>query len=134
MNMIAQDSERPGFAYSFGLYEEFQHPEIIIFGLESTIMHGVINCAGEQVRRGARYRDGDVTGDLLEGYDCAFRLVDPLQYSKTVSWAVWFYGKLEFPLLQLFWPDRAGRFPWEVGFAESLLNFQPDLSKASTSI
>ena len=33
VNRIAEDDEGPGFAYSFGLYERYQHPEIIIFGL-----------------------------------------------------------------------------------------------------
>ncbi len=129
VNMIAEDSEGPGFAYSFGLYEEFQHPEIIIFGLDSAIMHGVINAAGDHVRKGGRYCDGDVTEDLLEGYKCAFRQVNPLQYRETCSWAVWFYRNSDFPVLQLFWPDKSGRFPWDEGFAESLRDFQPDLSK-----
>lgn len=135
VNMIAEDSEGPGFAYSFGLYEEFQHPEIIIFGLDSAIMHEVINCTGDLVRKGARYGDGDVTGELLEGYNCAFRQVNPLQYRETCNWAVWFYGDSEFPVLQLFWPDKRGRFPWDEEFTESLRDLQPDLSKppASTS-
>ena len=133
VNMIAGDAEGPGFAYSFGLYEEFQHPEIIIFGLDSATMHGIINVAGEQVRKGARYREGDVTGDLLEGYNCAFRQVNPLQYRETCSWAVWFYGNSEFPVLQLFWPDKRNRFPWDDGFTESLRSLQPDLSEPLAS-
>ena len=131
--MIAEDSEGPGFAYSFGLFEEFKHSEIIIFGLDSAIMHGVINDAGDQVRKGARFFDGDMSGELLEGYNCAFREVNPLQYRETCSWAVWFYGNSEFPVLQLFWPDRSGRFPWDEGFTESLRSFQPDLSKPPAS-
>lgn len=133
VNMIAQDSEGPGFAYSLGLYEEFQHPEIVIFGLDSELMHSVINDAGDQVRKGVRYRDGDVTGELLEGCDCAFRRVNPLQYSEFFGWAVWFHGNSAFPALQMFWPDKMGRFPWEDGFTESLRAFQPDLSKPPAS-
>ena len=133
VNKIAADAEGPGFAYSFGLFEEFQHPEIIIFGLDSDTMHGIVNVAGEQVRKGARYRDGDVSGDLLEGFNCAFRRVNPLQYRETCSWAVWFYGNSEFPVLQLFWPDKRSRFPWDEGFTKSLRNLQPDLSEPPAS-
>ncbi len=131
--MIAGDAEAPGFAYSFGLYEEFRHPEIIIFGLDSAIMHDIINNAGEQIQNGVRYRAGGVTGELLEGYNCAFRQVNPLQYRETCSWAVWFYGNSEFPVLQLFWPDKGNKFPWDEGFTGSPRNFQPDLSTPPSS-
>jgi len=131
--MIAEDAEGPGFAYSFGLYEEFQHPEIIIFGLDSAIMHGIINEAGRRINSGARYSEGDATGELLDGHNCAFRRVDPLRYRETCSWAVWFYGSLESPVLQLFWPDKRNRFPWDEGFTESLRNLQPDLSEPPAS-
>jgi hypothetical protein len=133
VNMIMGDSDRPGFAYSFGLYQEFQHPEIIVFGLDSEIMHDIINNAGDEIRKGARYCAGDVTGELLEGYNCAFRGVNALQYRETCSWAFWFYGNLDFPVLQLFWPDKRGRFPWDEGFTESMRELQPDLSQPPAS-
>jgi hypothetical protein len=41
VNLISGDELGPGFAYSFGLYEEFGHPEIIIFGLAAESMHHV---------------------------------------------------------------------------------------------
>jgi hypothetical protein len=129
VNMIAGDSDGPGFAYSFGLYQEFQHPEIIVFGLDSAIMHAIINDAGDQIRKGARFREGDVTGELLRGYNCAFRQVNTLQYHDTCSWAVWFYGNSDFPVLQLFWPDKKGRFPWDEDFTDSMRELQPDLSQ-----
>lgn len=110
------------------LYEEFHHPEIVIFGLDPVIMHRLINDVGNQVRNGARYSDGEVSCELLEGYPCAFRLVNPLRYRETRGWAVWFYGSADFPVLQLFWPDKKSGFPWESGFDESLRVKQPDLS------
>ena len=133
VNLIAEDSEGPGFAYSFGLYEEFKHPEIIIFGLDSAIMHSVLNDAGDQVRKGARFSNGCVTGEILQGYNCVFRQVNPHQYHEFCGWAVWFYGNSDFPVLQLFWPDKKGRFPWDDDFTESLRDLQPDLSKPTSS-
>jgi hypothetical protein len=29
---------------------------------------------------------------------------------------MWFYEGVDFPALQMFWPDREGRFPWDKGF------------------
>ena len=46
VNEIAEDGEGPGFAYSFGLYERYRHPEIIIFGLPPDVMHQLINDIG----------------------------------------------------------------------------------------
>lgn len=128
VNMIAAHDANPAFAYSFGLFEEFRHPEIIIFGLEPSIMHILINDVGGRIRTGAGYRNGDIVSDLLETYPCSFRKVDPSHYKATFSWACLFYGNSNFPALQLFWPDRQSRFPWESGFDGALCTSQPDLS------
>jgi hypothetical protein len=133
VNRIAEDASGPGFAYSFGLYEEFAHPEIIIFGLAEETMHRLINDVGKQVRSGAKYSAGDQTSDLLKGYTCAFGTVNPLQYCKTCTWTVWFYESNRFPALQLFWPDKRNRFPWEPEFDEQLRDRQPDLSQPPPS-
>jgi hypothetical protein len=133
VNRIAEDASGPGFAYSFGLYEEFGHPEIIVFGLAGETMHRLINDVGKLVRRGAKYSAGDQTSDLLKGHSCAFGVVNPLRYRKTCTWTVWFYESERFPALQLFWPDKQNRFPWEPDFEEQLRDRQPDLSQPPAS-
>jgi len=133
VNRIFEDATGPAFAYSFGLYEEFGHPEIIIFGLPLETMHHLINDIGNRVRDGHRYSAGDQTRDLLKGYTCAFGMVNPLQYRKTCTWTIWFYESYRFPALQLFWPDKQNRFPWEPEFDEQLQGRQPDLSQPPSS-
>ena len=133
VNRIAEEKLGPGFAYSFGLFEEFGHPEVIVYGLVGETMHRLINVVGRQVRDGAKYAAGDQTPDLLHGYTCAFKIVNPLQYRKTCTWTVWFYENDSFPVLQLFWPDKRNKFPWEPGFDERLRSRQPDLSQQPPS-
>jgi hypothetical protein len=133
VNKIAEDEEGPGFAYSFGLYERYRHPEIIIFGLPPDIMHRLINDIGKQVASGKGYSDGDETRDLLEDYACVFRRVNPLRYKETLTWATWFYESSYFPALQLFWPDKAGQFPWDPGCSESCRRRQPDMCRSSAT-
>jgi Domain of unknown function (DUF4262) len=133
VNLIAGDALGPSFAYSFGLYEEFGHPEIIIFGLAEETMHRLINDVGKQVRSGVKYSAGDRTSGLLNGYSCAFSMVNPLHYRETCTWTVWFYESDRFPALQLFWPDKLNRFPWEPDFDEQLRDRQPDLSQPPAS-
>jgi hypothetical protein len=47
--------------------------------------------------------------------------------------AAWFYGAGSFPALQLVWPDRAHRLPWEEGFDPDLWSFQPLLFHGDAS-
>jgi Domain of unknown function (DUF4262) len=133
VNLIAGDASGPGFAYSLGLYKEFGHPEIIIFGLGEETMHRLVNDVGEQVRSGVTYSAGHQTSDLLKGYPCAFGAVNPLQYRETCTWTVWFYESDRFPALQLFWPDKQNRFPWGPDFDQQLQGRQPDLSQPPPS-
>ena len=129
VNSIAEDADGPAFAYSFGLYEEFGHPEIIIFGLPEATMQQLINDVGRKVQSGVKYFAGDRTSELIEDYTCAFGAVNSLQYRKTCTWTVWFYEGDSFPALQLFWPDKQGKFPWDSGFREQPRDLQPDLSQ-----
>jgi Domain of unknown function (DUF4262) len=53
------------FAYSMGLYENFHHPEIVLFGLDLEVMHRLINNAGSRIREGQKYEEGQKYGDIL---------------------------------------------------------------------
>ena len=89
--------------------------------------------ANDHTQPGVKYSAGDQTSDLLDGYTCAFRTVNPLQYRETCTWTVWFYESDRFPALQLFWPDKQNRFPWEPDFDQQLQGRQPDLSQPPPS-
>jgi hypothetical protein len=122
----AGDAE-PAFAYSLGLYERFRHPELILFGLDLDIMHQLINDAGEQIRKGHQYEDGQLYNDLLNDYPCAFRLVSREKYGSHLTYTQWFYNGSDFPALQMVWPDRNSCFPWESTFDERCRQDQPAL-------
>jgi len=79
VNVIAGDELGPGFAYSFGLYEEFSHPEIIVFGLPADTMQTLVSDIGKHIRAGIKYSAGGRTKDLIEGHTCIFREVNPLR-------------------------------------------------------
>jgi hypothetical protein len=108
----------PPFAYSIGLFEHFKHPEIIIFGLNLETMHTLINDAAKQIQHGHAYASSQRYDDLLKQYECEFRTVNPSRYDGFLNYGLWFYGGSQFPALQLVWPDREGRFPWELNFDE----------------
>jgi len=52
----------PSFSYSVGLYESYQHPEIICFGLPTDLAHLIINDVANLIRNGEKitsYQDYD---------------------------------------------------------------------------
>jgi hypothetical protein len=120
----------PGWAFSVGIFHNFRHPEIVMFGLNLALMHQLINNIGEQVRGGAVFKPDTEYADLLEAFDCAFRTVDLSWYSWVLGYARWFYEGDSFPALQCIWPDKEHHFPWQEEFKASLVGLQPLLFHA----
>jgi Domain of unknown function (DUF4262) len=120
----------PAWAYSIGLQKTMQQPDIIIFGLRPVTMQQLIGNAAERMREGVAYDDGLEDEELLQGYTCVFKSVREIWYDVTVKHARWFYGGSNFPLLQLYWPDRNGKFPWDPKCQPEVRSLQPLLHVA----
>ncbi|HYO66953.1 MAG TPA: DUF4262 domain-containing protein, partial [Archangium sp.] len=102
-----EGDDEPAFAYTTGLFHNYGHAELIIFGLALEDMHVMLNDCGELVKSGRKLEPGQKLGDILaEGYDVLFREVkDPQSYRQHVGYALAFYKGRDFPLLQVLWPD-----------------------------
>ena len=107
--------EQDPFSYTIGLHDTFQHPELLLSGMERELSGSVLNSAGAAIREGERFRSGDLSEAVLEGYSVALTLV-PLDfyYEEFGTLKTWREG-FEFTVLQCVWPDREGRFPWSGG-------------------
>lgn len=127
--MAAQNGQ-PGWAYSIGIHKTVQQPEIIVFGLRPDTMQLLINNTAERMNDGVTYADGTEDDELLQGYTCMFKSVREIWYDVTVGRASWFYGGSSFPLLQLYWPDRNGKFPWDPKCQPEVRALQPRLHVA----
>ncbi|HEX7858914.1 MAG TPA: DUF4262 domain-containing protein [Verrucomicrobiae bacterium] len=117
---VMEDDSGPGFAYSIGLFHNFDHPEILVVGLDLHLMHVILNNLRDEIRSGERFRAKQRYADILEGFDCEFREVAISHYCELFGWAKWFYRGTEFPALQCVWPDMKGHFPWEADFNTKL--------------
>jgi hypothetical protein len=63
---------------------------------------------------------------VVEGYSVRLRKVQALKsYREHVGYSMWFYGGPEFPLLQVVWPDKHGRFPGDPGALAAIATQQP---------
>jgi hypothetical protein len=108
----------PSWSFSIGIFQTWQHPELVVFGLKDTTAHNLLTQLVDRIKTDESFAAGHDYADVLEGYRCRFVQVDPQWYSAFLGYAQWFYEADDgFPVLQLIWPDKHGRYPWEDGYA-----------------
>jgi hypothetical protein len=123
--MVVETPETPGWAYSVGSYKGFGQAEILVFGLDLDLMHYMINTIGEGVQQGKSFEVDERYADLIEAYQCTLKTVNVKWYPTFMGFASWFYEGNDYPVLQCFWPDFEGRYPWDPEFDQQLKWAQP---------
>jgi hypothetical protein len=123
---IMGDETGPEYCFSVGLYYTFGHPEILVMGLSHSVGHQFINLAAGHIANGRVFRPGERTDDLAQGFASTFVPVSINHYQEYLGYAIWFYRQLKqpFPVLQLVWPDKQGRFPRESDYDERFFKLQ----------
>ena len=106
----------PSYAHSIGLAAQYQHPEIIIFGLPATMMQGILNEIGAMIKNGERIETGKNYDQFFENGLATFVAVDERNLGDYFGYAIDFYQGTTFTALQLIWTDRNYKFPWDEGF------------------
>jgi hypothetical protein len=123
----------PPFAYTVGLSRpQFGHPELLMIGLPTDTAHTILNDLGEKVRRGERLHPGQrIKGLLRGGYEVELLAVDDAADPRApLSVATRLYGHGgPVDALQVVWPDRHHRFPWDPGFDAGMRAMQPLLGR-----
>lgn len=129
--LVPGEGEAPGFLFTIGLWQIYNHPEVLLFAPSSDPrdMGGSIQRLVERVRAGERFEPGKSHEGFFNQYPGRFREIDRRWYPEFLGTAGGYYESFDFPALQLFWPDRQGRFPWESEFNRSLFSLQPILSE-----
>ena len=120
-----EDDQVPPFAFSIGLYQNFNHPEVIIIGLKPDLMKHMVSWIGEDVKKGLTFEPEKEYADLLEGFNCRFRLVAKRHYDEYLGTAMWFYKGSDFAAIQCVWPTTKGYFPWDKKYPRDLTEWQP---------
>jgi hypothetical protein len=123
---VGADGELPAFSYTIGLHRTFGHPELICLGLRTKLMHAMFASCVDMIRHGAPPPVGVPFAGVVEGFDVQLRPVRaPDSYRQHLGYAIWFHGGREFPVLQLMWPDKQGRFPGDPDADPMLATRQP---------
>jgi hypothetical protein len=115
--MIEADEDGPAFAYSIGLAATPEQSELICFGLRTETMHVLINEMRARMAKGERFSDGERVSDLIKGYDCVLKKVQLGRYREYLGYARWFHDGDGFDVLQIVWPDKQHRFPWDENYS-----------------
>jgi hypothetical protein len=114
---VLEDEIGGKYSYTIGLSESFDHPEIVISGLNpdtcSMIFEGIV----ETIKENFRYEINKRYNDILEGYDCIFKSIDINKYDNLFGRSQVYYGEKDYKVLQLFYPDENGNFPWDDGYS-----------------
>lgn len=128
--LLESDDYLPALVYTIGLYEKFQHPEVIIFGLKTEVMGHLLNGLRDEIRKGKSYKPNQTYPGFLEGYEIQFLEVKKENYPDYLGYAGWYYKKtFDFPVLQMIWPDKDHKWPWESEFNENWKFKQPLLDR-----
>ncbi|MFD8253764.1 DUF4262 domain-containing protein [Streptomyces werraensis] len=127
MGVGAGDEAPADWAYSIGLWHTLRSPEVCIFGLRVETMMSVLNVAGREIHNGHPLEPDQRRDDILNGYSVAVRPVHPSWYRSFFGAGIDFYQAPPFPIMQLFWPDKEGRFPWDDRAQEYCRASQPQL-------
>ncbi|WP_237535856.1 DUF4262 domain-containing protein [Streptomyces sp. SID3343] len=125
--MVPADEDGPGFAYTIGLFHTHRVPELVMFGLDVTVMQTLLNSLGDLIAVGERFVADEEREGVIERYPLAFRDVDLGWYRTFFGRAIEYYRQPPFPILQVFWPDRGGNFLWQDDSDERHRDSQPRL-------
>ena len=133
--LIHSDQQSTSFAYTVGLADTMNLPELIVVGLNLEVAHAALGYAIDAMKAGndltnGRYRD--IIGDV----EVLFQPVSQRWFKHIMCRADWYYGYSEthIPTLQMIYPDLENRFQWDQGFNEYFRQplLSPDIEQSGT--
>ncbi len=118
----------PSFCYTIGLWKNYQHPELISFGLTTDTLHSILNIGGDLVRNGQKLKANTEYDDFFEQSSAMIIDVHERNLKDYFGYGIW-YNEGDFPAMQIIWKDRYGKFPWEKRFDKNFIHWQPLLDR-----
>lgn len=126
---VFEGEEYPGFSYTTGFWLGATQPEVIMFSLKGEIAHDVFWDLYRDAKAGSSVPIAAPTDQVFGNQPAYAFHVAKRFYRDHLGWSRWFYRGDDFACLQIVWPDRDGRFPWDEGFDQAFANSQPDLTE-----
>lgn len=118
---------QPPFSYTVGLFHTYKRPELFISGLPAQVTQPVLERAVRSLPTEKPINMSGSNGVLFEGISCVFVKVPNAESYLQFGICRWYYQGQPFPVYQIVWPDRGGRFPWHPQASRSFGELQPVL-------
>jgi hypothetical protein len=126
---VAETEAAPGYSFSVGLWESFEQPEVVVVGLPDEVAEDLLNSLADEAAEGTRFLAGQDHQGLVVGYPVRFVGVPEAMVPTWLPTAQWAYAGATFPCVQLVWPDKQGRWPWDPAVREGFAAAQPVLGR-----
>ena len=107
------------WSFTTSLYPGFNHPEILVAGLDPFLVHAVIAHIIELISHGKVFVEGSSTDSALHKLVCVFRQMPAAAAARLMPMLG---GR---PALQLVYPDNRNHLPWQTGHNPSWREVQP---------
>ncbi|HQF96292.1 MAG TPA: DUF4262 domain-containing protein [Microthrixaceae bacterium] len=120
-----EDPPTPGYTYTIGFETSYDHPEVVIFGLQPVMARGLIEMLAVHIDAGGVIPDGMFVGLLDNDLPAAMLPVDMEEHAALFAGATRFHGRDDYRVCQFVWPDRNGKMPWDEGYDNRLRLAQP---------
>ncbi|HEX2900153.1 MAG TPA: DUF4262 domain-containing protein [Bacteroidia bacterium] len=128
--IIESEGYGPSFAYTIGLWETYQHAELIMFGLKPEVMAEILNEFKAEIAKGKQYLQNEKYLGFIERFEVQMLAVQKENYPDYLGYAGWYYDQTwNFPVLQILFPDHSNRWPWEEQCDPQLKYIQPLLDR-----
>lgn len=127
---VAADAEadppRPGYAYSIGMPDAVDFPDVAVFGLTPVAANGLVTLVADACRGGTAIPLGiELVGLLDNDLRCVFAPIEPEVLPIWFDTALAWYAGAPSTFVQLMYPDRNGFLPYETGYDQRLRLAQP---------
>lgn len=122
---VEEADEQPGHSYSVGLWESFGQPEVLVVGLDPAVAADLLEAIADANDGGETFAPGTRHAGLLQGYQVRFLPLPPAAVAEHLGVAVWAHDGAPFQAVQLVYPDKQGRWPWDPAAREAFRDNQP---------
>lgn len=123
--LASEDGQTPAYSHTVGLWHTFERPEVIVFGLAEDTAEDLLDVLVDEVSDGAALAPGQRLEGLLHGYPARLLDVPSASRGGLVALADWAYEGADYPLVQLVYPDKQGRWSWDPEAREGFRKHQP---------
>ena len=120
-------------AFTLGLWHLRQRPEIVALGLPADLASQVLELIVDDVEDGVVYAADEKHDGIVHGYPVWFGKVTVAQVETLLPELQHAYGTSDVPVLQLVYPDKQGRWPWDADVREGFRDSQPVLERIAAA-